>query len=90
MRTIQPLNDNVAIKLCGKKDKSPGGIILPDSTKKKSRTGTVFAITNKISDQFSLKCGDTVVVAEYSGTELNIDGLEITIIDIKDILVRLG
>lgn len=92
---IQPLGDRILIKLMDEPEKSPGGIILPDTAKEKPQEGKVVAVGKgrMLEDgtvrPLELKVGDTVLFAKYSGTEINEDQKEFTILREDDILAVL-
>lgn len=84
---IRPLGDKVVVEPLESEEKSPGGIILPDTAKKKPQEGVVVAVgPGKVLDdgsrgQMSVKAGDRVVFAKYGGTEVTIDGKDYVILD---------
>lgn len=69
-----------------------GGIVLPESAQKKMNHGTVLAVgpgaRNREGNLIptSVKEGDTVVLSEYGGTEVEIDGEELHLYREDDIL----
>ncbi len=73
---IQPLGDRILIQLLEEEEKSPGGIILPDTAKEKPQEGKVVAVgKGKLLEDGTLrplevKVGDTILFAKYSGTEV--------------------
>ncbi|MFQ3549013.1 MAG: co-chaperone GroES [Armatimonadota bacterium] len=84
---IKPLGDKVVVEPLDEVEKSAGGIILPDTAKKKPQEGKVIAVgPGKVLDngsrgEMSVKVGDTVIFAKYGGTEVTIDGKEYIILD---------
>jgi chaperonin GroES len=84
---IKPLGDKVVIEPLESEEKSAGGIILPDSAKKKPQEGTVVAVgpgkvlENGSRGEMSVKVGDIVVYAKYGGTEVTIEGKDLMILD---------
>lgn len=87
---IRPLYDRVLIKrLEDIEEKSPAGIIIPDTAKEKGQTGTVIAVgEGRRNDNGSLsplkvRVGDTVFFAKYAGTDA---GKEYLILREDDIL----
>ena len=92
---IQPLGDRILIKLMDEEDKSAGGIILPDTAKEKPQEGKVVAVgKGRLLEDgtvrpLEVKVGDTVLFAKYSGTEINEDQKEFTILREDDILAVL-
>ena len=92
---IQPLADRILVKLMAEEEKSPGGIILPDTAKEKPQEGKVVAVgKGRLLEDgtvrpLEIKVGDTVLFAKYSGTEVNHDEKEFTILREDDVLAVL-
>lgn len=84
---IKPLGDKVVVEPLEGEDKSPGGIILPDTAKKKPQEGVVLAVgPGKVLDdgtrgKMYVKAGDKVIYAKYGGTEVTVEGKEYVILD---------
>lgn len=84
---IKPLADKVVVEPLEGEDKSPGGIILPDTAKKKPQEGVVVAVgPGKVLDdgkrgEMAVKKGDKVIFAKYGGTEVTVDGKDYVILD---------
>jgi len=89
---IRPLEDRVLIERFEEESKTTGGIVLPDSAKKKSQRGKVLNVGNgKLLDDGSrrkiqLQKGDTVLIASYGGTEIRLNDKEYLIMDESDVL----
>ena len=82
-----PLHDRVIIKPAPSTEKTPGGIIIPDTAKEKPQRGTVIAAgPGKKDEPVIVKKGDTVLYGKYSGTEIRIDGQDLLIVREGDIL----
>ncbi len=96
MPTIKPLGDKVVVQVLEAEDKSAGGILLPDSAKKKPQEGKVIAVgSGRVLDsgernQLSVKPGDRVLFSKYGGNEVTLDGEEFTILDEDQIYAILG
>ena len=92
---IQPLGDRILVKLLEEEEKSPGGIILPDTAKEKPQEGKVIAVgKGRLMEDGSVRplevhVGDTVLFAKYSGTEVRHEDKEFTILKEDDILAVL-
>jgi len=75
-----------------KDDKTPGGIIIPDTVKEKPIEAEVLAVGPGSTDDsgklhpLAVKVGDVVVFAKWSGTEVKIDGEDLLILKEADIL----
>ena len=89
---IQPLGDRVVIEVLEAKEKTKGGIVLPETAKEKPQEGKVVAVgKGKVTDDgkvvsLEVKVGDKVLYGKYSGTEVNIDEKEYLIVKEEDIL----
>jgi chaperonin GroES len=92
---VRPLEDRVLIKPLDAEEKTAGGIVLPDSAKKKQQRGKVIAVgEGKLLDSgkrggVSVKAGDTVVFGKYAGSEIKIGGFEHQIMRESEILAVL-
>ena len=89
---IKPLNDRVLVLREDEKQKSAGGIIIPDTAKEKPQRGKIVAVgPGKMGDDgmrisMELKKGDRVLFAKYAGTDIELDGIEHVIMREEDIL----
>ena len=78
---IRPLQDRVLVEpIMEKKETKRGGIIIPDTAKKKPVEGIVIAVGNgKLSEDgkripLELKKGNKVLYGKYAGTEIKLNG----------------
>jgi chaperonin GroES len=84
---IRPLGDKVVVRADEGEEKTAGGIILPDTAKKKPTVGSVIAIgPGRVLDDgsraaMSVKVGQKVVYAKYGGTEIKFEGEEYIILE---------
>ena len=89
---IQPLGDRLVIEVLEAKEKTKGGIVLPDTAKEKPQEGKVVAVgKGRVSDDgkvlpLETKVGDKVLYGKYTGAEVNIDDKEYLIVKEEDIL----
>lgn len=87
---IKPLGDRVVIKKVEAEDKTKSGIVLPSSAKEQPQMAEVLAIgadiTNDEKKKDQVKVGDKVIFSQYAGTEIKVDGKEVTIVKLNDIL----
>lgn len=94
IKGLKPLGDRVLIKPIFEEEKSKGGILLPDTvSKEKPQMGEVLAVGPGSTDKegkvvpMTVKVGDKVVYAKYSGTDIKGDDEEeYLILSEKDIL----
>jgi chaperonin GroES len=91
---LNPLDDRVVIKRLEADEKTAGGIVLPDSAKEKPQKGEVMAVgPGKLLDSgkrapVEVKPGDIVLFGKYSGNEVELEGDELVIVRMDDILAR--
>ncbi|MCM8823936.1 MAG: co-chaperone GroES [Candidatus Omnitrophica bacterium] len=89
---IKPLGDRVVIKPSEEKERTKGGIVLPDTAKEKPQEGEIVAVgEGKRSDDgklipLSVKVGDKVLYGKYSGTEITINDEDYLIVREDEIL----
>jgi chaperonin GroES len=89
---IQPLGDRIVIEVLEAKEKTKGGIVLPDTAKEKPQEGKVVAVgKGKTTEEgktvpLEVKVSDKILYGKYSGTEVNIDEKEYLIIKEEDVL----
>ena len=89
---LKPLDDRVVIKQLDAEEKTPGGIILPETAKEKPQIGTIVAAgPGKVLDngkvgKMSLKKKDKVIYAKYMGNDVEIDGEKYVILRESDVL----
>ena len=89
---FRPLHDRVVVRRIEEDDRTPGGIIIPDTAKEKPQQGEVIAVGPGARDEkgvvqpLDLKAGDRVLFGKWSGSEVKIDGEELLIMKESDIL----
>ncbi|VBB46249.1 Cpn10 chaperonin GroES, small subunit of GroESL [uncultured Desulfatiglans sp.] len=89
---IRPLNDRVVVLRIEEEEKTPGGLIIPDTAKEKPQEGRVIAVgVGKLNDKaeripMEVKENDRVLFSKYAGNEIKIDGVEHLIMREDDIL----
>lgn len=88
---IKPLADNVVIKATEAEETTKSGIVLTSAAKEKPQVAVVVAVgpggtVDGKEVKMSVKEGDKVIAAKYSGTDIKIDDEEYTILHQSDIL----
>ena len=88
---IKPLADNVVIKATEAEETTKSGIVLTSAAKEKPQVAVVVAVgpggtVDGKEVKMSVKEGDKVIAAKYSGTDIKIDGEEYTILHQSDTL----
>jgi chaperonin GroES len=89
--TLRPLADRVIIKQIEAEETTKGGIILTSAAQEKPQVYEVIEVgPGGMIDGNEVKMvvskGDRVITGKYSGTEVKIDGEEMTIVRQSDIL----
>ncbi|HEY8129251.1 MAG TPA: co-chaperone GroES [Hyphomicrobium sp.] len=89
---FRPLHDRVVVRRIDEDEKTPGGIIIPDTAKEKPQQGEIVAVGPGALNEkgevqaLDVKPGDRVLFGKWSGTEVKIDGQELLIMKESDIL----
>jgi chaperonin GroES len=84
---LKPLGDRIVVKPGPEEEVTKGGILLPDTARKKPREGEVLAVgpgrllENGERAPLEVKVGDTIVYSEFGGTELTIGGEDYVILE---------
>ena len=94
--SLKPLADRVVVERVSPKEKTSGGIVLPDRAKDKPVEGTVLAagpgllLENGQVRPLEVHQGDKVLFGSYAGNEVKIDGKEYLILKEEEILAILS
>jgi chaperonin GroES len=89
---IKPMGDRILVKRLEAEEKTPGGIVLPDTAKEKPKQGEVIAVGDgRVNDKglrlpVRVKPGDRIVLTSYSGTEVKLEGEEYLVMREEDVL----
>ncbi len=89
---LQPLGDRVLVEPSEAEEKSPGGIILPESAQERPAEGKVIAVgpgrllDNGERQQISVSEGDTIIYKKFGGTEVSVDGKDYVLVEEDSIL----
>ena len=88
---LKPLSDRVILKALEAEEKTKGGIILTSNAKEKPEMAEVVAVgpggtVDGKEVVMTVKVGDKVITSKYSGTQVKLDGEEVTIVRQNDIL----
>ena len=84
---LKPLADRVILKMVEAEETTKGGIILTGAAKEKPEVAEVLAVgPGGMVVTMTVKVGDKVITSKYSGTQVKIDGEEVTIVRQNDIL----
>ncbi len=89
---LRPLGDKIIVKPGKPEETTKGGIVLPDTARKKPREGEVLAVgPGRLLDSgqrvpLEVKVGDVVIYTEYGGTEITTGAEEYVILDEASVL----
>ena len=92
MSGFKPLHDRVLVRRVEAEERTPAGIIIPDTAKEKPIEGEVLAVGPGARDEtgrivpLDVKVGDRVLFGKWAGTDVLIDGEERLILKEADIL----
>jgi chaperonin GroES len=94
--TLKPLGNRVLVQRLEEEESLKGGIILPDTAKKKQETAKVIAIGTggQTSDgkliPIPVQVGDKILMDKYSGQDVTIDDEEFVILRADDIIATIN
>jgi chaperonin GroES len=89
---FRPLGDRVVVRRVKEDQKTPGGIIIPETAQEKPQEGEVISVGPGALDDDGkrvvpeVKTGDRVLFGKWSGTEVKLDGQELLIMKESDIM----
>jgi chaperonin GroES len=89
---LKPLGDRILVKRVKPQEKTIGGIVLPETARDKLNEGIVVAVgpgSRGRDGQLlkpSVEVGDHVLLSEFGGTEVKLDGEEYHLFREDDIL----
>ena len=88
---LEPLEDRVVVKpLEEETQRTPTGIIIPDTAKEKPQEGEVVAIgPGRFEDgkrvPLDVKVGDRVIYSKYGGTEVKVENEDYLVLSARDL-----
>ena len=89
---FHPLHDRILVKRLEVETKTASGIYLPDSAQEKPMKAKVISVgKGSVGDDgkvrpLDVKVGDTVMFANWAGTEIKIDGVEHLVMKESDVV----
>jgi chaperonin GroES len=94
---LKPLGDRVIVERIDEDvQKTPGGIIIPDTAKEKPQLGKIVAVGDGKKDDdgkripMDVSAGDVIFFGKYAGNEIKVDGKEYLIMHESDIMAKRG
>ncbi|MDH5468329.1 MAG: co-chaperone GroES [Candidatus Aminicenantes bacterium] len=92
---VIPLHDRILLKRLEEKEKTKGGIIIPDTAKEKPQEAEVIEVGKGRTTEdgkvipLDVKKGDKVLIGKFSGTEVMIGDVEHVIVREEEILAKI-
>lgn len=89
---LKPLADRLVVEPKERQERTPSGLVLPETAKEKPQEGEVLAIGPGRRDddgnrvKMDVAVGDIVLYAKYGGTEVKIDDKKLLILKESDVL----
>ncbi|MDG1875506.1 MAG: co-chaperone GroES [Mariniblastus sp.] len=93
---IEPLGDKVVVKRTEADEVTAGGIVLPGAAREKPQEGKVLSVgngqllENGSRGELQVSEGDRVLFSSYAGSEIELDGNTLLIMNESDILAVLA
>jgi chaperonin GroES len=89
---LQPLRDRVLVRPSEEEKQTSGGIVLPDTARKRPQDGEVLAVgAGRVLDTGlrvppAVKVGDTVLYLRYAAMEVSSEGEDLLLLEEDSIL----
>jgi len=89
---VVPLGDKIVVKRLESEQTTPGGIMLPDTAQERPQQGRVLSVgdgrlmSNGSRLEHQVSEGDRVLFGRYAGTEVEVDGQDLLIMNEDEIL----
>jgi len=95
---LKPLGDRLIVKPTEQEEKTPSGIVLPDSAKEKPRWGEVIAVSDGRWDSdrqtrvpLDVEVGDKILFSKYAAggdSEITVEGEDVLFLRESDIWAK--
>lgn len=86
---LDPIGTRVAVKLEEVQTKTASGIIIPNAGQKKPTVGEIVAVNDETRDDFDVDVGTKILFDKFSGTEVEVDGESLLILEMDSALAIL-
>ena len=80
---VKPIGSRVLIEVKAGEEKTSSGLYIPTAAQEKTNTGVVVAIGDK---DITIAIGQTVVFDKYAGTQIEVEGKEMLLLDMENVL----
>jgi chaperonin GroES len=93
---LKPLGDRLIVRAIEEEETTASGIVLPDTAKEKPQRGEVIAVGDGRFDDdgdkripLDVAKGDTVLYSKYGGTEIKVEGEDLLVLRVSDVLAMI-
>lgn len=83
---FRPINGRIVVKPFEAKEKTSGGLYLPDTAQEKLHEGEVIAVAEGATEKVAV--GDRVIYKEFGGTEVKLDEEDYVLLTEDDLLAK--
>ena len=80
---LKPMADNILLKQTEAEETTASGIILASTTKEKP---AIYEVVSAGPEVKEIKAGDKVVVGNYTGSDIKLDGVDYKFVKLEDVL----
>ena len=80
---LKPMADNILLKQTEAEETTTSGIILATTNKE---TPSIYEVMSAGPDVKQIKAGDKVVVGQFTGSEIKMDGVDYRFVKLEDVL----
>jgi len=83
---MHPLNGRVIVRRSEGRDRTSGGVFIPDTAREKLQEGEVLAVAEDATDEVAV--GDRVIYKELGSTEVEMDDEKYLLLTEDDLLAK--
>ncbi|MDK2818076.1 MAG: co-chaperone GroES [Spirochaetota bacterium] len=80
---VKPIGSRILIEVKAGEEKTSSGLYIPNAAQEKTNTGNVIAIGDK---DVTVTVGQIVVFDKYAGTQIEVEGKEMLLLDMENVL----
>eukprot|EP00756_Hemistasia_phaeocysticola_P058641 Hpha_TRINITY_DN35291_c0_g1::TRINITY_DN35291_c0_g1_i1::g.145130::m.145130/K04078/groES, HSPE1; chaperonin GroES len=90
LRSLRPLGQRILVQREVSESTTASGVLIPEKARKKINEASVVAVPDNTADfESPVAVGDKVLLPEWGGTKVTLDGKEMTLVEIRDIMGKL-
>lgn len=91
MEQLRPLEDRIVVRMIKPEERTVGGLVIPELKSKGPRRGEVIAVGSGRREGGevvppAVQVGDRVLVDEFVGTEVELNGETLRVLDARQVL----